>query len=337
MKVPTVSWGIIGCGWVAQDYVAPVFKVINEARLAACCDPDRTALQSLGETHPNAELFTDLSKMLQLPEIDAVYIATPNWTHCEITEKAAVAGKHVLCEKPMATCFSDAAQMVKACELAGVRYATAFDQRFQARHVRLAEIIKEGRLGQVTVAEICYSCWLPPGWLPRPGFNSSDNWRIDPQKSGGGAFVDLATHGIDLLQMLLDERIIDLKAFIQTQVFDYQVDDGAVYIGRTASGILVHGTVAFNCPEQFPRRRLEIRGTRACAIAVDTMGQTPGGRLSIIDAETGSVQEVEIESDVSPFQRSIELFTYSLQTGKQFPFSPELDLHTMKLVSEALE
>ena len=118
-----------------------------------------------------------------------------------------------------------------------------------------------------------------------PADCASDNWRIDPVRAGGGAFVDLAPHGLDLMQMLLGEPIVDCRVLLQRRVFDYPVDDGAVAIGRTASGVLVTLHVAYNCPNAYPRRTLEVIGTAARAEACDTMGQMPGGTLRITRAD----------------------------------------------------
>ncbi len=323
MRDAMVSWGIVGCGWVAQDYVAPAFRQATNARLIAACDArlDRaTALVGRGGT-------SDLSSFLATPDLDAVYVATPNDSHCAITEAAARAGKHVLCEKPMAACYEDAVRMVEACAEAGVQYATAFDQRFQGRHVALRELVQAGELGTVTLVRIHYACWLPADW-------AQDNWRIDPARAGGGAFVDLAPHGLDLAQMLLAEPIIDFEVLLQRRVFEYPVDDGGVAIGRTASGALVLMNVAYNCPNAFSRRTLEVIGTKARAEAIDTMGQTPGGRLVVTGCD-GSSREVQPSLDRSPFATGIEAFSDAIIRGEPFRFSPEGDLQTARLLERA--
>ena len=99
--------------------------------------------------------------------VEAVYVATPNDRHADVVEACARAGKHVLCEKPMATTLDDARRMVAACERAGVRYATAFDQRFHAAHRRLRDLVAGGALGVVAQARIHYACWLPADWSER--------------------------------------------------------------------------------------------------------------------------------------------------------------------------
>jgi len=334
--IPLVNWGILGCGWVARDYVAPGIINAPNARLLALSDPDRDAMQAVAALMSGTAASHDLDKFLQTPGLDAVYIATPNHLHRPLTEAAVRAGKHVLCEKPMATTAGDAEAMVYACRDAGVQYGTAFDQRFQARHRVLKELASSGALGTITAARVHYACWTPGDWVP-PTQAAHDNWRVDPARAGGGALIDLAPHGLDLLQWIMGEPLVEVGGLLQRRLFDYAVDDGAVLMGRFGCGALLTMNVAYNCPDAFPRRTLEVIGTEAMAIARNTMGQTPGGTLTLIDAGTGEAHEVTVSDaeDVSPFQTQIAAFSQALLDGVPFPFTPERDLHTMRLLEAA--
>lgn len=338
MQYQTIRWGLAGCGWVARDYVAPALRDAPAATLVALCDPDAAAMGRIAANTLDVATFAAIDEMLAA-DIDAVYVATPNHLHRELTEKAARAGKHVLCEKPMATNFADARAMVQVCAENNVVYATAFDQRFHAAHGQLRELIAAGELGEITLARVHYACWTPPSWKPDSDDGSHDNWRVDPARAGGGAFIDLAPHGLDLTQMLLNQPLAEVACLLQRRVFDYPVDDGAALIGRFADGALLTLNVAYNCPDSFPRRTLEIVGTKAMARALNTMGQTPGGTLQLIDAASGEVRALVLDEtrDVSPFQGGIEAFSRALLDGETFSFSPARDLHTMKLLQSAIE
>ena len=331
-----IGWGIIGCGWVARDYVAPGIRRAPSSALVALCDSEPEAMARIAADTLGVQSFGSLEEFLACPGLGAVYIATPNHLHRPLTEAAARAGKAVLCEKPMATTLTDAEAMVKACRVAGVQYATAFDQRFQARHQALKAIAASRDLGAITSARIHYACWTPGDWIP-PNQSVHDNWRVDPARAGGGAFIDLAPHGLDLMQWIVGEPIVEVACLMQRKVFDYPVDDGAALIGQFTRGALLTMNVAYNCPDNFPRRTLEIIGTKAMAIARNTMGQTPGGTLTLVDAHTGKSREITIapDDDVSPFEAQVEAFSRSLLDGKPFPFTPEGDLHTMRLLQAA--
>ena len=323
-----VNWGIAGCGWVARDYVGPAIQASANGRLTALYDPDpasrHRARQVLG-----LDAHDDLSRFLATPDLGAVYVAAPNHAHRVLVEAAASAGLPVLCEKPMATTMEDARAMVEACARAGVRYATAFDQRFHAAHRALAGLVADGRLGTVTAIRIVYACWLPADW-------AGDNWRIDPRRAGGGALMDLAPHGLDLSAFLLGEDLVEVAAIGQARVHRYKVEDGALLMARSRSGAMVQMHVAYNCPETLPRRRLEVVGTAGQAVATDTMGQTPGGSLELIDAATGVATLVDVpDAERSPFLNQVEAFAAAVAGSGVFPFTPEHDLNTMDLLLRA--
>ncbi|MBV8915462.1 MAG: Gfo/Idh/MocA family oxidoreductase [Acetobacteraceae bacterium] len=326
--VSKLGWGIAGCGWVARDFVGPAIQAARNGQLVAVYDPDPLSRHRAKQLF-GTPCYDDLDAFLAAPDLQAVYVAAPNHAHRLLVEAAAAAGKPVLCEKPMATNMGDAEAIVAACQRAGVRYATAFDQRFHAAHRVLAQMVGEGRLGTITAIRIVYACWLPANW-------ASDNWRIDPGRAGGGALIDLAPHGLDLAAYLLGESLVDIAAIGQARVHHYEVEDGALLMARAQSGVMVQLHVAYNCPETLPRRRLEVVGTAGQAVATDTMGQTPGGTLEWIDAATGVAQKVPVPgADRSPFLNQVEAFAEAVIGNGCFPFTPERDLQIMALVLKA--
>ncbi|WP_207955964.1 Gfo/Idh/MocA family protein [Rubrobacter marinus] len=151
--------------------------------------------------------------------------------------------------------------------------------------------------------------------------------------------MDLAPHGLDLVSYLLGEPIVEVSCLSQRRVFDYSVEDGAALVGRTAGGVLVIQHVSYNTPDAYPRRTLEIIGTEAMVIATNTMGQTPGGKLEIVNPKDGKRSTLEIPAgeDRSPFLAQVEAYAASLLGGEPFPFSPEHDLHTMRLMETAMQ
>lgn len=321
----TVRWGIAGFGWVARDYVAPALAAVEGARLVAVCDPTadaraRARAQGLAET-------SSLDELLAAHELDALYVCAPNHLHRTLVERAARAGLHVLCEKPTATTLADAQAMFAACERAGVAFATAYDQRYHPAHRHVRDMVAAGELGTVTAVRSVYACWVDANW-------AADNWRIDRQRSGGGALIDLAPHGFDLIAALLGEEIAEVAAFEQRRVHGYGVDDGAMIVGRTASGVLINMHVAYNCPETLPRRRLEVQGTRGLAIATNTLGQQRGGELEFIGANDGvRIPVAYADRECSPFEALVEAFTHRvLASPSRDAESTAHDLHVMRLL-----
>ena len=300
------GWGIAGWGWIARDHVAPAIAASVNGRLVATHDP---------------ALGTDLDAFLATPGLDGVYVAAPNHVHAELTEAAAAAGKHVLCEKPMATTLADAEAMVAACEGAGVRYGTAFNQRFHPAHERLRELIAGGALGTVTQARVKYACECPPWW-------GEGDWHFDPARAGGGALFDLAPHGLDLLGVLLGRELTRCVALHQRAVLGHEVEDGAV-IAADYDGVLAVLQVSYAHPETLPRRELEVVGTGGLARARDTLGQDLGGVLELLDAADGAARAVGFDAAGDPFRRQVEAFA-----AGDWPYAAKRDLRVMAALAD---
>lgn len=321
----TLRWGVIGYGWVARDYAVPGLLAAG-GRLAAVADPNPAAQRHAATL--GAVGYANAAALLEDPEVEAVYVATPNHLHRAAVEACAAAGKPVLCEKPMAATLAEAEAMAGVVRHTGIPYGTAFDQRHHPAHAAIRDAVARGAIGTVTAVRINYACWVGADW-------SGDNWRADPARAGGGALMDLAPHGLDLVDALLGEPVVDVVAMTQQRVQAYAVDDGAMILGRTASGVLVQMHVAYNCPEGLPRRRLEVLGSTGAIVAERTMGQTPGGAVRRVCGRLGLDVPLDVpDAEASPFARQMAAFARWLRTGGD-AFSLERDLHTMRLLDRA--
>ncbi|PJE95412.1 gfo/Idh/MocA family oxidoreductase [Streptomyces carminius] len=346
------AWGIAGCGWVARDHFLP--GLLQAARrhpaapprLVAAADPDPAAAARLARRAPGASTAADTGELLAGHRPDAVYVAVPNHAHRRVVEEVAAAGTPVLCEKPLAADLADAEALVAACRRAGVLAGTAYDQRFHPAHRAAADLVAAGELGTVTAVRIVYGCWLPPAWSPDG--RRYDNWRADPARAGGGALLDLAPHGLDLVGVLLGgDDVEQLAAVTQRRVHPYPVDDGAALAGLTRGGVLFGAHVAYNIPEAPgtpPRRRLEITGTRGTLTALDTLGQEPGGTVRLTGARGGPPAPVRFDTSLSPFTRQIEEFSAAVAATAAgvppelaWPWPLERDLALHRLLLTALD
>ena len=323
-----LRWGIAGFGWVARDYMAPAIEAAGGV-VTAIADPSPLAQASAESASILA--FDDTAAMLASGEVDLLYVATPNNAHLGPVLAACEAGVPVLCEKPIAAALADAEAIGRAVANSRVLYGTAFDQRHQPAHRRMAELIADGAIGRPTAVRIVYACWVDPAWSATG--EAGCNWRADPKAAGGGAVVDLALHGLDLAQMLVAEPLDRLHIDLQRRVHDYPVDDGGVLSGRTGGGVLVTSHVAYNCPEALPRRRLEVVGDLGLLTAVDTMGQTPGGTVTLTSDQ--GVVGVNF-SELSPFAAQAAAFQRAA-AGEPHDFSIARDLDLARLFDRAYQ
>lgn len=342
----TCRWAIAGCGWVARDHFLPgLLEAARERpvtalpRLVAVTDTDPAAAERLAARAPGVRAVPRLADLLADHRPDAVYVATPNHAHRPVAEAAAAAGAAVLCEKPLSADLAGAERLVAACERAGVLAATAYDQRFHPAHRAVRDVVASGGLGTVTAVRITYCCWLPPAWSPDGA--PCDNWRTDPARAGGGALLDLAPHGLDLVGALLGgDDVTRLAALVQHRVHPYRVDDGAMLVGRTDGGVLVCLHVAYNTPDALPRRRLEVVGTRGLLTATDTLGQDAGGAVWLTGADTARRVPVPFDTGASPFAGQVREFSAAVAAVRAgaarervwpWPLRRDLALHSLLL------
>ncbi len=213
----TVRWGIVGCGDVTEVKSGPAFQKARGSALVAVMRRDAAKAEDYARRHGVPRWYSDAEALVRDPEVDAVYVATPPSTHCEYAVLAARAGKPVYVEKPMALDYGECRTMIDICATAGVPLFTAYYRRAMPRFARIKALIDAGAIGTVRVANISvYRSFVPPaGALP---------WRIDPAISGGGLFVDLASHQLDLLDYFLGP-IADVSGTAANQAGLYHAED----------------------------------------------------------------------------------------------------------------
>jgi 1,5-anhydro-D-fructose reductase (1,5-anhydro-D-mannitol-forming) len=195
LHMKTIRWGIIGCGDVTEVKSGPGFAKADRSALVAVMRRNGALARDYAQRHGVARWYDDAAALIADPEVDAVYVATPPNAHKEYTIAAAAAGKPVYVEKPMALDAGECDAMIAACRAAGVPLFVAYYRRALPRFLKVKELIDSGAIGDVRAVTITlYRQYEPPAALP---------WRINPAISGGGLFVDLAAHTLDLLDFIL--------------------------------------------------------------------------------------------------------------------------------------
>lgn len=232
--------GIIGCGKIAQVRHIPEYTDNKNATIAAYYDLNTQRAQELAN-HYGGKVYPSYEEILADPEIDAVSVCTANSSHAQITIEALKAGKHVLCEKPMATTLEDCEEMVQAAKQSGKFLMIGQNQRLTKAHARAKQLLNEGIIGDVITFRTTFGHGGPETWSIDSGKNT---WFFDKNKAAMGAMADLGIHKTDLIQFLLGQTVTETTAKIAT--LDKKdangnligVDDNAVCIYKMSGGAL---------------------------------------------------------------------------------------------------
>ena len=277
-----LKWGVIGAGGIALR------RTIPEAQHLA----RNTELVSVMDIHPErarmvAEEFgvphwcADVDELLA-QDLDFVYVASPQNAHCRQAVQAAGAGKHILCEKPIAISPQEVDEMETAVRATGVRFMSGFCMRNNVYNRKARELVQASALGQIVMGRAQLTCWYPP----IPGA-----WRQYAEVSHGGSLIDMGTHCLDLLEWILGSRIKEAVGFQDRLTHEYPtwIEDTSTIVLRFANG--VHGIVDnyFNLPDAAAQNALELHGTKGSLLATGTIGQDPTGHMFTIlqPQETG--------------------------------------------------
>ncbi len=329
----TIRWGVIGSTGIARRRTIP--EGIASARNAALVAVHARHAEANAEVARQfgAKAAGSVAELLQ-EDIDAVYIASPPGVHLDQARACALAGKHVLCEKPLGLTVADAQTMVAACCQARVRLGTAFMMRFLAQHQAARQLIGEGQIGQPVFARAQLSCWYPP----IPGA-----WRQDAALGGGGSLVDMGGHCIDLLEMLLGP-VRAVSCVTRRAIHGYEPEDSAVATLQFASGALGVVDTFFCVPDDASQNRLEVYGSRGSLLARGTIGQEDHGDMvaclqsgaAAYDArqERTGGQSISIDpAPVNTYRAEVEEFSQAILDGREPSNSGALGLRSQRVLA----
>ena len=198
----TVKWGILGVGDVCEVKSAPAMQKIDNSEIVAVMRRNGALAQNYAERHGVGKWYDKAEDLINDPEVNAIYIATPPNAHEELTIKAAKAGKPVYVEKPMARTHAECNRMIAACEEANVPLYAAYYRRALPNFTKLRSLILSGAIGDVRLVKIELYQTNEPDLVAVNAESPTVNWRTDPEIAGGGYFFDLAAHQLDYLDFV---------------------------------------------------------------------------------------------------------------------------------------
>ena len=230
--------GILGCGKIAQVRHIPEYADNKDCELYGFYNPTRSRAEDMAKKY-GGKVFDTPEELLADPNIDAVSVCAANYAHAELTIKALKAGKHVLCEKPMATNLADCEAMVAAAKESGKLLMIGQNQRLTAAHMMARKMVEDGVIGKVLTFRTSFGHGGPETWAIKPG---KDTWFFDKSKAAMGVMADLGIHKTDLIQFLLGQKVVATTAMLTTldkRGADDEligVDDNAICIYKMADG-----------------------------------------------------------------------------------------------------
>lgn len=332
-----INIGIIGCGKIAQKRHIPEYLENIDANIVGFYDLNKARAEEIAETY-GGTAFDSIDAMLADPNIDAVSVCTANYTHAAITIQALHAGKHVLCEKPMATTIEDCQAMVDAAQKTGKILVIGQNQRLTKTHMKARQMIRNSEIGEIIGFRTTFGHGGPETWSIDPG---KKTWFFDKNVAVMGVMADLGIHKTDLLHFLTDQKIVETTANLTTidkRGADgelIKVDDTAICLYKLENGAIGTMTASwtFYGPED---NSTVIYGTKG----IMRLYEDP--RFSIqLFLKSGEKIYYEIDkiqtNDDQTSTGVIDAFIESVITGQGGELAAENVLESMRVVFASIE
>lgn len=234
--------GVIGCGAIAQRRHLPEYSKREDVEIVAVSDFNLERAKEVAQKFGVKYAYQTHQELIANPDIDAISVCAPNYLHASITLEAIHAGKHVLCEKPMATSLEDAQMMQDAANNKNVRLMIGHSQRFMPVHMKAKEILDTGKLGRVLSFQTIFGHSGPENW----SVDGSKSWFFNQNEAFAGVLGDLGVHKADLIRWLLSDEIIEVSGMYGTLYKKTNVDDHAVLAVKMATGAIGSITASWN-------------------------------------------------------------------------------------------
>ena len=289
-----MNWGLIGASTIAEQFMISAIQSQKRNRVVAVLSGDAARGWAYAEKNGIKQVTTDIDELLNDQSIKAVYISTTNEKHYPQAMKAIAAGKHVMCEKPLAMNIENAYEMVSAAEKANIVFATNHHLRNAGSHLKIQELINQGQIGKVQAVRVAHAVYLPP---------HLQGWRINNPTAGGGVIPDIVVHDADTVRFHLQEDPLDVVAIERSEGLGKNVEDSVMSVWQMPSGILVETHEGFTI--RHAGTSFEVHGTEGSIFAYGVMTQQPVGEIYL---RRDNKTEVQPFSNHNLYERAMRLF-----------------------------
>lgn len=295
MHLQEVSWGIIGCGNVTELKSGPAFNKVKHSKLYAVMRRKADMAADYAQRHGVPVWYSDASRLINDPRVNAVYIATPPDTHAAYAIQAMRAGKPVYVEKPMALNYAECQEMLRVSEETGMPLFVAYYRRSLPSFLKVRELVDEGIIGTPLTVNIR----LHKASGEKDQFKEKQTWHTDPQIAGAGYFYDLGSHQFDYLDLLFGP-VTQVKGMARNRAGYYGAEDTVSAAFAFESGVTGTGSWSFVVAKGNEEDTIEITGTK--------------GKISFSCFQHGDVKLITPQGEVSfSFQNPINISHYLIQ------------------------
>lgn len=256
IQMNTIKWGIIGAGAVCEKKSGPAFYKIEHSELVAVMRRDEEKVKDFAQRHNIGKYYTDADQLINDPDVDAVYIATPPQSHKDYVLKVLQAGKPAYVEKPMAMDYAECLEMVEASKKYGQKLFVAHYRRALPYFLKVKELLDSNVIGKVLTVDVRFIRPASPSDMDK----EKQTWRVKREVAGEGYFFDLAPHTLDILDFLLGE-IKEAKGYCSNLGGYYEVADTLSAIMQFESGVQGTGEWSFVSSEKSREDSILITGT----------------------------------------------------------------------------
>ncbi len=316
------GWGLIGTGRIAEERILPAINAHAGNWLAGVVSRDAGRAEAFARKFKAARAYTSYDELLRDPDVTVVAIHTPNSQHAAQAIAAARAGKHVFCDKPMATSVADAERVVRECEKAGVKLGMNFHNRYMPSYIETRRLIASGAIGEVQLVQLEAS----------PGLRSGERagtWRLDAALAGLGTTYSIGVHVFDILRYLLESEVTMVSAFFDTAP---GVMEGVnLSTLRFANGAFAQVSVHETAP--LPRNDFVIYGSKGRIVGRGLTRSRAAGELHVTTADgRASVTEFPV---TDAHAAAVAAFSDALIAGRE-PVPSGLDGLRSAQLTEAM-
>jgi 1,5-anhydro-D-fructose reductase (1,5-anhydro-D-mannitol-forming) len=306
-----LRWGLIGASTIGREWMVPAIGAQPDSTVAAVASSNPERARRYADELDIPKAYATVADLLEEPRIDAVYISTTNEWHEPQVLAAVAAGKHVLCEKPLALSLDGAQKMVAAAAAAGVVLGTNHHLRNAATHRKMRELIQTGAIGRPLAARVFHAVFLPP---------HLQGWRIDRPDAGGGVVLDITVHDADTLRFALGDEVAEVTAMTANQgMGQVGLEDAVMGVMRFRNGVIAQFHDAFTTPHA--STGFEVHGTESSLFGRDVMTQRPMGTVSL--RRDGHEEEVPLDHE-NLYERSVRCFNAAIR-GEGEPAATGID------------